>query len=168
MTKNHRIPSDYFSFIRGQFSHDHFQQRRLSTPVRPHNSNAFAFLEDVIELFDQQLIRETFGHLVKLQDLSAQALRVQFQGHFSVVNAFLRCLLNVLESVYSILGFSRACARCSAHPIQLFLKQLFGLVQIGRLVGFARLFLFQIITVIPLVLIKLKVFEFVDGSTYAL
>ena len=117
MTKNHRITSDYSSFIRGHLSHDHFQKRRLSTPVRPHNSNAFTLLKNVVEVFNQQLVWKAFTNLVSSK-FTAQALRIQFKSNFSVVYAFLRSLFNILEPVYLVLCFSRprAWRPCASNP----------------------------------------------------
>ncbi|MNY20917.1 hypothetical protein D3C86_1544310 [compost metagenome] len=136
ITDLHRFPDRKSSFVRLQFIHDHFEDRRFTGTIRPDNSNNSCRRQFEVQIIIQQFISECFHDMLCIDHVISKARTVRnrnFQFHFLVLHFFRHHFVVVLNTRFV---FCMAAFRVHTHPLQLAGKHFLAF-------GFRFFFFFQ-------------------------
>ena len=141
--------------VRLHFTHQHLDKSRFSRSVIPDNSHLFVTGEYIVEIFHNLQFAKTFRDMLRLENLRPDIRSLDIQVDIPSLMLKFGLLLQLIESVDPVFSLCPACLRLTAHPVELFAKQVACPIHLGIQRIHALLPFFQIITVISLILVNL-------------
>ena len=98
--------------------------------------------------------------MIGFEYLAADIRGFYFQFHIIIADMLLRHLFKFVESIFPITGLMSACLRHPAHPVKFGTIEVIGTFYLHTFCVDAFLTFFEVIAIIPFILIKLPIVYF--------